>query len=327
MIVRIICTLMAALLTSSLAADVEKYELTGSATNWFGIPNKSAEVVSALSGATTFTATMEIDYDAPLTTFSASGTSYNSALVSLNINFSNGETAGVNVVTPGRINLTNTSSYHIVYGELYESTYSYSGTLANLSQNDIVNISYRFQDNSASTFDSPPPNSIPDLDSFPGVKSFEIIFVGEGNTNYVKYNIGSVARVINETNFTCVGFQPPMANFPVRAKKNRVFPLKIELLDVDGYGLMLEDLSSPPVAQVMFTPDAGVHAIDVSEYALSAGEGSDGNQFVFTDDGFWQFNLQSKNYTASGEYLITAVSGDESEYTINPACVSSFVVE
>jgi hypothetical protein len=64
--------------------------------------------------------------------------------------------------------------------------------------------------------------------------------------------------------------------------------------------------------------------VDISDDALSSGQSSEGNQFVFTDDGIWQFNLKSKNYTASGEYMVTAVSGDETEYTIDPACVTSF---
>jgi hypothetical protein len=39
------------------------------------------------------------------------------------------------------------------------------------------------------------------------------------------------------------------------------------------------------------------------------------------------FGSASKNYTAEGTYLITAVSGDGSEYTIAQACVTSFVIE
>ena len=125
---------------------------------------------------------------------------------------------------------------------------------------------------------------------------------------------------------SCVGFEPPMANYPVKAKKNRAFPLKMELFD-DGFELGDNDLIAPPVVQVIFSPASGGPAVDVSDDVLSSGQASEGNQFVFTDDGIWQFNLKSSNYSAEGEYLVTAVSGDESEYTIAPSCVTSFVIE
>jgi len=126
---------------------------------------------------------------------------------------------------------------------------------------------------------------------------------------------------------TCEGFQPPMSNYLVKAKKNRAFPLKMELFDGDGFEQTDAELTAPPVVQVIFAESGGGIPVDVSDDVLSAGQGSDGNQFDFTDDGIWQFNLKSNKYTAEGEYLITAVSGDESEYNINPSCVSSFVID
>jgi hypothetical protein len=44
-------------------------------------------------------------------------------------------------------------------------------------------------------------------------------------------------------------------------------------------------------------------------------------------DGYWRFNLKVSNYSVPGEYLVTVISGDESEYSIGPACVSSFLVQ
>lgn len=125
----------------------------------------------------------------------------------------------------------------------------------------------------------------------------------------------------------CSGFESPMANYPVKAKKNRVFPLKMEMFDDGGFELTDAEITARPVVQVMFTSADGGDAVDVSAEALSSGHGTDGNQFDFTDDGIWQFNLKSRNYTAEGTYLVTAVSGDESEYTIDPSCVTSFVIE
>jgi hypothetical protein len=84
------------------------------------------------------------------------------------------------------------------------------------------------------------------------------------------------------------------------------------------------DLSSPPVIQVMFQSGLAP-AEDVSADALSAGQGTEGNQFVFSG-GNWSFNLQTKNHTASGTYTVTMVSGDGTEYIIDPTCTVKFVI-
>lgn len=41
-------------------------------------------------------------------------------------------------------------------------------------------------------------------------------------------------------------------------------------------------------------------------------------------DGAWQYNLKTSNYTAPGTYTITIVSGDETEYRIDPSCEAAF---
>ena len=66
-------------------------------------------------------------------------------------------------------------------------------------------------------------------------------------------------------------------------------------------------------------------ALDVTSQLLGAGHGSEGNQFVFTENDAWEFNLKSKNYSGAGTYVVTAVSGDESAYVIDPLCVTSFI--
>ncbi|MCW8925104.1 MAG: hypothetical protein OQJ84_02520, partial [Xanthomonadales bacterium] len=52
---------------------------------------------------------------------------------------------------------------------------------------------------------------------------------------------------------SCSGFEAPMDNYPVKTKKNRVFPLKMELFDADGFALTDLDLAAAPVVEVMFT--------------------------------------------------------------------------
>ena len=87
------------------------------------------------------------------------------------------------------------------------------------------------------------------------------------------------------------------------------------------------DLSSAPVLQVLYDAGGGGEPEDVTDEALPAGHETDGNQFVFTEDGKWQYNLATRNYSAPGTYHLSMVSGDDEEYEISPTCQASFVVQ
>lgn len=126
---------------------------------------------------------------------------------------------------------------------------------------------------------------------------------------------------------TCIGFEPPMDNGPVTVKKNRALPLKAVLNDASGLPITNTDIVAPPVIQVLF--DSGISGedpVDVTDDALPAGQGTEGNQFEFSS-GKWHFNLKTKNYTALGTYTTSMVSGDSAEYVIDPTCVGIFVIE
>jgi hypothetical protein len=114
---------------------------------------------------------------------------------------------------------------------------------------------------------------------------------------------------------------------PVRAKKNKVFPLKLLLVDNDGFLIIGADLSAPPVVEVLFFDESASEYDDLSDEVLSSGKGSEGNQFELNDEGYWQFNLKSRNYSAEGSYMVTAISGDADEYIIDPSCVASFEID
>jgi hypothetical protein len=122
----------------------------------------------------------------------------------------------------------------------------------------------------------------------------------------------------------CAGFEPPMDIYPVRVKKNRALPLKAELFDADGFPMTDADLTAPPIVQVWFNSVGD--GDDVTDEVSSVGQGDEGNQFVFTGGGRWQFNLSTKNYTSPGKYTVLMQSGDESEYVIEPTCMTEFVI-
>jgi hypothetical protein len=126
---------------------------------------------------------------------------------------------------------------------------------------------------------------------------------------------------------SCVGFEPPMAAGPVKVKKNRALPHKGQLESAEGYAVTGADITATPVIQVLYDSGMGGDPVDVTDDALASGMGSDGNQFVWTEDEKWQFNLKTNNYTAPGTYKVTMQSGDDSEYVIDPTCESQFVVK
>lgn len=151
--------------------------------------------------------------------------------------------------------------------------------------------------------------------------------VGDGG-NGIKSDATGISAIIQLSvdYLSCSGFEPPMANYPVSFKKNRALPLKAELFDADGFPVSGGDIA-PPVVQVWFESTEEEIAVDVTDDALSAGQGDDGNHFVSTDSGKWQFNLKTSNYTSPGTYTVFMVSGDSSEYVLQPDCETVFIIK
>jgi hypothetical protein len=151
---------------------------------------------------------------------------------------------------------------------------------------------------------------------------------GDGDLDAFAFNMGGQPNRVwlNQlVQYACVGFNPPMDHSPVKVKKKRALPLKMQLLDSDGFLVTDESIEAAPVIQVSYTPQSGGDPTDVSDEALPAGLGTLGNQFVFTEDQKWQYNLKTNNLTAPGTYLISIVPGNS--YVINPNCGASFVIE
>jgi hypothetical protein len=138
-------------------------------------------------------------------------------------------------------------------------------------------------------------------------------------------NLTTVTATTSLPEFSCVDFESPMNNGPVVVKINRVLPLKANLVDQYGSLLIDSDIISRPVLRVRRIAEGSIS--DVSDQSLFAGQGTEVNQFVFTSEGKWQFNLMTKNYSAPGTYTISILSGNSSEYVIKPSCTATFVIE
>jgi hypothetical protein len=122
--------------------------------------------------------------------------------------------------------------------------------------------------------------------------------------------------------FSCAGFDPPMDD-NVTVHKNRALPLRAQLTNATGFPVTDTSVIARPIIQVQFS-SGSAPAIDVTDQALPAGQGTEGNQFVF-NGGKWIFNLLTKDYTAAGTYVIKMVSGNAAEYSLQ-GCVAQFVI-
>ena len=130
------------------------------------------------------------------------------------------------------------------------------------------------------------------------------------------------------TRLSCTGFEPPMNAGPVRVSKNkkRALPLKATLVDsVNGQQITNANISAPPVLAVSYTPGTGGSVIDVTDQVLAVGLATEGDQFVFTSEGKWQFNLKSTNFNAPGTYTVSMVAGNT--YVISPTCTATIIIE
>lgn len=127
--------------------------------------------------------------------------------------------------------------------------------------------------------------------------------------------------VIPLPTLSCEGFKPP-ADRDVRINRpNRVVPLRMQLVDEDGFFVGDYELASP-VLQVAYS--SGGDFAEFAEELNYAGRGDEGNQFLF-DGGEWAFNLGTRGL-ASGTYQLSVASGDASEYVVDPSCEVTVVI-
>jgi hypothetical protein len=144
---------------------------------------------------------------------------------------------------------------------------------------------------------------------------------------FVTDDVAGTIYVIALPKLSCVGFEPPLSNpdRPVKVNNNRVLPFKAQLFDDVGTPVTAFDIGTdPPLIQVGYDPGTGT-SVDVTDQAAPAGHGTSNNQFVFTEDNKWQFNLRTNNFDAAGNYTATMAPGNS--YFVEPSCTATFVIE
>ena len=83
------------------------------------------------------------------------------------------------------------------------------------------------------------------------------------------------------------------------------------------------------MAQVLFESKVTEETpIDVTGSLIGARRNLLGNQFYFDgESGNWSHSLLTTKYPAIGAYVISMVSGDSEEYSVDPTCEVTYVVE
>lgn len=153
--------------------------------------------------------------------------------------------------------------------------------------------------------------------------AYAAVYAEESDPPAVSFGGLAIYKLHDIAMYTCVGFQPPMHNPPVKVKQDRALPLKMQLYDTNGNQVTDSEISGVPLLKVEFSQEIG-DPIDVTDEAIAVGFGTEGNQFEYNDDK-WQYNLKTSNYSAAGTYTISIdVVGD---YVINPGCETSFVIK
>jgi hypothetical protein len=121
-------------------------------------------------------------------------------------------------------------------------------------------------------------------------------------------------------NYACDGFAEPLRTAePMELRPGRVLPLKGRLAAADAKNADDTVLRTAPVVSLIFKPGEGPEVDKSGE--LEVWDYGKGKSFIYLadPDPHWKFDLGTAKL-AAGRYLVTLVSGDPKEYTIDPVC-------
>jgi len=115
---------------------------------------------------------------------------------------------------------------------------------------------------------------------------------------------------------SCDGFD----SFPRSDRGYHMLPVRAllaELHDADGVPMTDEDLASSPNLRVMFSPENGGPALDVTHRVVWR---SSAFSFLGRRAQRWFVWVLPWHMRGYGTYLATLESGDPAEYTVDPTC-------
>ena len=147
------------------------------------------------------------------------------------------------------------------------------------------------------------------------------------NYTIPRYGSAYLYEVKGAKSIDCIGFDAPLDDYPVTIKGRRpALPLRATLEFEDETLVTDIDITKPPVAQVYFDSAEDDQAMDITSDLVRSITPDEGNEFLFTPGGVWQYILGLDDYSASGTYTVTMESGDTDDYDFNQECMTQFIV-
>jgi hypothetical protein len=143
------------------------------------------------------------------------------------------------------------------------------------------------------------------------------LFFSAGGSGATPENEGSKAPI-----YHCVGFDEPIRN-EMNVPRGRVLPLRAKLAMEGGAFANQQILKAPPKVRATLLTDKGevdrTDQIDVRDYGK-------GTSFVWDAEAHWKFDLGTLKFAEPGRYRAVLLSGDETEYKVEPTCEVVFLL-
>lgn len=124
--------------------------------------------------------------------------------------------------------------------------------------------------------------------------------------------------------YRCQGFGEPMHRDNIRITRGRVLPLRAKLVLPDGKFADNGAFETAPTISLQFVPESGPEVDKTA--GLEVRDYGKGSSFVFDQEAHWKFDLGTGNLPDDGKYNVSLVSGDESEYRVDPRCTLVFLL-
>jgi hypothetical protein len=141
------------------------------------------------------------------------------------------------------------------------------------------------------------------------------------SVNILSFTISTVQT------YSCTGFLPPF-DVPLLLTKKTKRPIPTAMQLFDATNNIVTDQSIAGAAPVVNISYAAVNSTATDETWLldATDQASIGNSFTYNPTRqAWQFNLDTKPFTALGTYTVTVNTGDTTKYAVSPTCTGTFV--
>lgn len=135
---------------------------------------------------------------------------------------------------------------------------------------------------------------------------------------------GPVRGADSPATYRCDGFDEPLKRNNIHIDRGRVLPLRGKLVLPDGKFGDNTVLKTAPMISLVYQPE-GKPEVDKTG-GLEVRDYGKGKFFVWDAEAHWKFDLGTGNLPDNGKYTVKLLSGDASEYRVEPVCSLTFIL-